>query len=209
MNNTFFDHPTEEDLERFLLHRLQEEELETVETHILACEACVTRLEDLETQIAATKMALAHFESNKKAPKTEPAAWKGWFTVQRLSWAGAAAVLAIGITLVSQFSRVPAQRPAEVALTAYRGVESGAAPLNRPLHIRLSTADLNDGPVNVEIVNGSGARVWTGSAAIRNQTLFVNVPAIRESGAHFLRVYAPSSGSGSGDLLREFAFQAK
>ena len=41
----YLDHPNEEALERFLRNEVQESELETIETHILACESCVTRLE--------------------------------------------------------------------------------------------------------------------------------------------------------------------
>jgi hypothetical protein len=49
---------TEEALERFLLHQSRDEELEVLESHILACESCVTRLEDLEVWLAVTKLAL-------------------------------------------------------------------------------------------------------------------------------------------------------
>ena len=58
----YLEHPTEEALERFLLHQSQEAEIEIVETHILACESCVERLEVLETHIAATKIALAELQ---------------------------------------------------------------------------------------------------------------------------------------------------
>ncbi len=58
IQNLDFYHPTEESLERFLLKHSQEEELAVVETHILACESCVARLESLEMNVAVMKLAL-------------------------------------------------------------------------------------------------------------------------------------------------------
>ena len=57
-----FEHPSEETLERFLLHQSQQAEIEAVETHILACPSCVARLEIMETHIAATKIALGELQ---------------------------------------------------------------------------------------------------------------------------------------------------
>src|SRR4051794_31244920 len=86
-------HPTEETLENFLLHRMQDEELEKTETHILACDSCVARLEAMEIQLEATKIALAEFhketvEKNFAAAKSPR--W-AWLKVPTLSLAGAGA----------------------------------------------------------------------------------------------------------------------
>ena len=62
------DHPAEEALERFLLHHSRQEELELLEIHILGCEACVNRLEKLEPEIAATKLALEHLLAYEPLP---------------------------------------------------------------------------------------------------------------------------------------------
>ncbi len=67
MQEPYIDHPTEEALERFLLHHSEEQELEIVETHILACESCVSRLESLESDIAASKLALRQFQAKHAA----------------------------------------------------------------------------------------------------------------------------------------------
>ena len=72
MNDCYRDHPDEEALERFILHKCSEEELEIVETHVLACESCVAQLETLELDITATKMALESWRrcrSTSKRPK--------------------------------------------------------------------------------------------------------------------------------------------
>ena len=65
MNEPFREHPSEEALERFLLNHSPEEELESVETHILVCGYCVEQLETLETQIAAARIALQALDAQK------------------------------------------------------------------------------------------------------------------------------------------------
>ena len=64
MEKLYQEHPTEEVLERFILNTSSEDELESVETHILACEHCVNQLETIETDIAATRLALQNVETN-------------------------------------------------------------------------------------------------------------------------------------------------
>lgn len=58
MPKTLHCHPTEEAMERFLLHQSREGELESLESHILGCEGCVDRLERMEPEIVETKLAL-------------------------------------------------------------------------------------------------------------------------------------------------------
>jgi anti-sigma factor RsiW len=198
MNDRYCDHPNEEALERFLLQQCSEEELEVVETHVLACESCVAQLEALELDIAATKMALENLEAKpqRKHMAKAAGAWKSWFTIPRLSLAGGAAVLACGAILLSV--------PHDVALTAYRGTETAIVSEWRPLQMHLNAADLNEGPVQVEVVDRLGSPVWKGASTVRNDSVDVHLPRIKQSGTHFLRLYNPQ-----GDLLREYAFQVK
>ena len=81
------EHPNEEALERFLLHRSGDEEIEVLETHILACESCITRLETLELQINDLTVALRAAEQERIAKQASPAKepWKSWFTLPTLS----------------------------------------------------------------------------------------------------------------------------
>jgi len=198
MNDCYRDHPDEEALERFILHKCSEEELEIVETHVLACESCVAQLETLELDIAATKMALESLEAmpQRKQAANAVSAWKSWFTIPRLSLASGAAALACGAIFLSV--------PHDVAMTAYRGTETTIVSEWRPLHMRLNAADLNEGPVKVELVDRLGSPVWKGSATVQHDAIDVHLPRITQSGTHYLRLYNPQ-----GDLLREFAFQVK
>jgi hypothetical protein len=210
MTNTKPDHPTEDELERYVLNRSREEELEGLETHILACESCVARLEDLELQISATKLALQEIQGEqlaKTASAPQPR-WTSWFTVPKLSFAGAAAAVALALIVVPAFLSHNASI-AQVSLSAFRGNEVSVAPAGHPLEMHLSTGDLNEGPVFVAVVDLHGSEVWRGRASVHHDQIDVVVPPIRGTGAHFLRLYAPIQTTSEPDLLREFAFRVE
>ncbi len=210
MQPTYLDHPTEEALERFVMNRSGEEELEIVETHILACESCVTRLESLEAAIADIKIAVTEMrrEAAQKERSASKVSWRTWFTVPKLSWAGAVAALALGIAVIPQFTHRVAP-VADVSLTAYRGLENPVVPAGERLHLHLNAADLPHGAITVQIVDGRGADVWKGAAEIRNDQVDVTVPSMAKAGTHYLRLYELGKNNSEGDLLREFAFQVK
>jgi hypothetical protein len=194
------EHPTEEALERFLLHQSQEPEIELVETHILACESCLDRLEALEMQIAATRIALAELQRDSRAKQvtTEKRSWRTWFGIGGLSLAGAAACVVLAIAVFT---------PAQVQLSAYRGTETSSVPQWRPLHLHLHAADIPDGSMAVQLVDNEGVEIWKGATAIVNQQADVHLPRLTKVGNYFLRLYAPAKGSVEGDLLREFPFR--
>ena len=216
MTDPYLDHPNEEALERFLRNEAQESELEIIETHILACESCVTRLEALEIDLAAVKIACRELQTERiQKEAVRSRSWRDWFTLPALSWAGAAAVLALGISAVPQFL------PRDVNLTASRGLETGmtlspcgtleaaVVPEGRPLDLHLKADDLPEGRVNLEIVNGLGKRVWQGAGVIRQQQANVVVPRITTAGAYFLRLYNPARAGSDPDVLREFRFEVR
>jgi hypothetical protein len=212
MQNSYLQHPTEETLERFLLHQSPEDELEVVETHILACDTCVARLEDLEIQITTMKTALGELQLQQAAAATAGAqsrSWKSWFTVPHIAWAGAAAAaLAAVLTITPQIAHRSA--PAvDVNLTAYRGLETLAVPERRSLHVHLNAADLPTGAVIVQLVDYSGAEVWRTAATVTQDRVNVSAPKISHPGPYFFRLYAAAPNGQQGELLREFSFQAK
>ena len=209
MQNLYTNHPAEEALERFLLHQCPDEELEVVETHILACDGCISRLEALETQIVATKIALEALEreSTVAVAARQHRPWKTWFTVPNLSWAGAAAaVVAAGLLVTPQLVRHSAPA-AEVTLSAYRGLETGVVPEGRPLHVHFNAPDLPQGPIAVQLVNETGEELWKGAGVVRQDKVEVTAPKIQHTGVYFFRLYAGTSQQG--ELLREFSFQVK
>jgi hypothetical protein len=208
MQNTKHGHPTEDELERYILNRSREEELEGLEIHILACESCVSRLEDLEFHINAIKLALqdTRREQLAKAALPQESSWKAWFTVPKLSLTGAVAAAALALIVVPAF--LPHRAPvAQVTLSAFRGEETSIVPAGHRLDVHLNTADLAEGAVLVAVVDIRGVELWKGSASIQRAQAEVMIPAFRERGAYFLRLYA--QGNSDSELLREFAFQVQ
>ena len=208
MQNSYLDnHPAEETLERFLLRQCSEPELETVETHVLACDLCVSRLETLETHIAAMKIALGELQREKAfAAAAEHGAWKRWFTVPNLSWAGAAAaVLGAALIITPELHR--SESPADVTLSTYRDLQTGVVPEGRPLHVHFNAQGLPDGPVTIQLVNETGTELWKGAGAIRQEKAEVSAPKIAEDGSYLFRLYAGTTQEG--ELLREYSFQVQ
>lgn len=209
MSRSYLDHPTEEALERFLLHHAQEDELDKVETHILACDACVSRLEELELQMAAAKLALQELSREPKPENAHERRFrKEWFTFRTLSWASAVAAVALTVTVAPRF--VSRSAPAaDVSLSANRGSDIPVVPLARPLHLHLSAQDIANGPVRVVMVDSNGSEVWRGAARAQHEQVEVSIPELKQAGEHYLRLYAAGRPKGEDDLLREFAFEVR
>lgn len=210
MQNSYLNHPAEEALERFLLHQCPEEELSTVETHVLACDDCVSRLEALETQIAATKIALEELERERTVAVAarQHRFWRSWFALPNLAWAGAAAaVVAAGLMITPQLAR-HSQPVAEVNLSASRGLDIPSVPQRQPLHVHFNALEIPQGPVTVQLVDETGTELWKSSAVVHQEQLEINAPKIANPGAYFFRLYGAGSGQ-QGELLREFSFQVK
>lgn len=193
MSGEHIKHPDEETLERFVMNRCREDELELVETHILGCDSCVARLETLEGEILDIKNgAELYLQSLQKQPKTR---WNfKFFAVPAFSMAAAAAAF-VCFTFLT---------PRDVNLAAYRGSEVTAVPQGHALRMHLNARDLSPGPVTVEVVNDQGTETWKGSSTVSGDQVKVEIPAIHNSGEYFVRLEDKQ-----GELLREFAIQPK
>lgn len=203
-NTSLLEHPAEEALERYLLHQSSESELETVETHFMACDNCVARLEQVEFQISATKLALQqlHLEKVAKSFARQEARRNSWLSVPKLSLAGGLAMVAVALSVLPGLHH-DAKPAVDVQLTAYRGVESRVVPKDRALHLTLNASGLAGDLASVTLVDSNGVEIWKDTAApIRNNLVTVNVPQIHSTGTHFFRLYQPGQLS---DQLREFS----
>lgn len=209
MVDPYFEHPAEDVLERYLLRQTAEEELETVESHILGCDSCVTRLENLELEIVAMRRALQELEARQESVAVAPAIesrWKRWLGVPALSFAGAAAAVALGIAFLPQLWQQPPA--ADFSLSAYRGMETIVVPENRPLHLTLNANDLPEGPAGITVVDSNGVPVWQGTGQITKHRISVTVPRIAQPGTHFVRLYSRNEGAPP-ELLREFLIDVR
>ena len=202
VNSSCSDHPHDETLERFLLGHCGGDEIEEIETHAMACESCVERLESLEQFIQAAKLALHAFQLDEKAKAANPVInrvnWFTWLTFPRLSFAGAAlATLTVAVFFVCS--------PREIDLVANRGDATVVAPQWRPLHLRLDAKDLAAGNAVVDIVDEQGRGVWKGNATVQNEAVDMNIGPLTVSGEYLVRI----SDSFDHELLREYSMQVK
>jgi hypothetical protein len=202
MRLSSLDHPSRDVLERFALSRCSEEELETVETHILACESCVCALETLEVEMAAMKLALEQIAAEQpqisSAAEAKPS-WRSWFTFPTLSWA-TAGLAACALCLFAFL-------PVSVELKAERGTHGhSVVPEWRQVRLTLLDEGLAPGLLRAEVVNQSGASVWTGTANSANGVATVHLPRMRDAGLYYARLYAAGPEH---DLLGEFRFEVK
>ena len=68
----------------------------------------------------------------------------------------------------------------------------------------MNARDLPAGPVTVEVVTDQGIETWKGTSTISGDQALVQIPAIRNSGQHLVRLEDKQ-----GNLLREYAIQPK
>jgi len=228
MTNSYLEHPSDEALERFILNRAGEQELEVIEPHILGCERCITGIEVLDCQITELKTALSNAEYERIKRETQPhrSLWRNWFTIPRVSWAGAACASLAGVLTVIPTASRPSNfgpphemvllsqsgsslcSPNEnaMSLVTCRSSEVVTIPRNGGrLNLDLNASDIPNGPVDVEIVHADGGGVWNGHASVNNERTHVSLPQISQPSTYFLRIYAPASGP-ERELLREFRF---
>jgi hypothetical protein len=199
MHHTSFDHLPVEVLERFALNTCSEEEVEMIETHILACESCVGALENLDLDIAATKLALADFATQGKTAEERQPKRRNWFSVPNLSWAGAA-LAACAFCLLAFV-------PVNVKLTAERGDEHvSVVPEWRKFNLNVDGETLPAGKLAAEVVNEKGASVWAGYANNLQGRVHIDGLRITHTGHFLARVY--NSGSDH-ELMAEYPFDVK
>jgi hypothetical protein len=207
----YLDHPEEEVLERFVLNRTGEEETEVVETHILACDSCVSRLEALEIEVAATKLALQEIRLKEAAADMaarQKAPGKSWFSLASFSLAAGAAALALALMIMPRMHKNGTSPIAAITLTASRGSDIPVVPKNIPLHVVMNADDIAEKPVDVQLVDANGKTLWTGSSVVQQSRAAVDLPKISEAGEHYVRLYAPVK-QGEPELLREFPIDVR
>ena len=203
MQRSYFDHPSTDALERFILHRCSEDELELVETHILACESCVGALENLEVEIASTKLALKQVGAQQSAPvlSAQPerkSFLQRWFSVPTLSWAGVA-LTACAFCLIAFL-------PANINLNADRDNATLVVPEWRSVHLHLHDGGLPLGALRAEVANDSGSILWSGAANNVQGDVELHMPRMTHVGVYYARLYTPWPEH---ELLNEFRFEVK
>ena len=231
MNSLCLEHVSEKLLERYLAQQGSESEVEVVETHLLVCDSCRGRLDELEDYRSVVRQGFALLASQPQKSKA-PGWFRGlpawglpsWSWSFRGSWprwsprdwllVPAAAMLALAALLVAPAMQREAMQheagPVDVSLTSERGeTQLVAAPQGRKLQLRLDSSGLPDGQVSVEIVDINGNAITEQQALAHSNHATVRVAHLA-IGVYYARIYSSKGGHLDSDrLLREFAFQVR
>ncbi len=207
-------HPSDDDFELYSLRRTSETDVAGIEEHLLVCEQCRNRLEEIDAYVAAMKQALVEVEPETAAHE-EPVekTWRSWLAaVPRPAWAAAAAVLALALVFIPE-SRAPRELHS-VQLETWRGAPDGmnsSVPAGQPLAI---TADVTgvtglSGYV-VEVADSAGDAVFTESYPAGGTKIELTLESGLASGQYWVRVYESAGQEGGrGELLREFGLRVE
>jgi hypothetical protein len=189
-------HLNDEEIERYSMESVSDDECARIEEHLLLCDSCRVRLSDCDEVVSAMRSAAADIRRQPEAPKQLilfPA---------RVAGIAAAAVLAVvlavvGGRVVGSGSSAP---PLAVALKATRGAAVPAkAPPGRALALALDLEGLPEFVAyRVSAVDSLGKPVWRGTAQRKDLHASATLHGT-PAGTYFVRLYSPS-----GELLREY-----
>lgn len=194
-------HGTSEQLELYVLGRLDPGDSEKLEDHFLVCEACRKQADQMHHFALGMREALREEPVRQEKPVTD---WLGWLRQPSFAFAmGFTLVLfmILGVVYSRSGSReiLPA---ASIQLSATRGEKTGT-PRAKQLDITLLDAPSGGGPYKVELVDGTGRNMWTGTGQPAAEGTRVTIPAASaEPADYFLRLYGPD-----GTLIHEYGLR--
>jgi hypothetical protein len=189
-------HASDERLELYALQRLSGWEVEGIEEHLLICQSCVRRLEEIGAFAHAMR---AELEARPAPAESRRLNWFGWLQPRfAITGALALALLALGIYRVGGGARlVPV---ASLELTSMRG-EMPTLGLAREIDLTFMDAPPAGGPFRAEVVDSSGTSVWSGTPQMGDKGPEARVHNRLSPGDYFVRLF-----SAKGQLLHEYGF---
>ena len=200
--NSITQHPTEDLLEQYIAGKLTKNAASLVSTHLFECDSCYERYEsELDFRSAFRNAASA-------TPVAEPAKESFWSRFALIPSPALVAAAALALVMMFVVPRWTGNNSAPVVaeLTAMRGGQAEkAVPAGRPVRLKLNTEGLQSQNLRVELVNASGAAVWSGTAAPENGLAEVVVNRPLQSGTYWVRLYSQHDS----DPLREYALNVK
>lgn len=213
MRRSSYDCLTEREVEQFVLNRLDEPVLSSVEEHLLVCGGCLERVEQEERFVDELKAASTRLEAEQKAGvgarEGSRSGVLAFFRPSR-TWA-AAGLMACTLLLAIVFmpGRDLATRSLDVALVLERSgglTETAVAPSGADLRLMMDLTELPPAErYRLELVDHQGRRLASGEAPRKDGWLAWS-PAKRLSrGSYWVRLM-PVSGD---ELLREFALRVE
>jgi hypothetical protein len=208
---TYQQHVLDDHLESYVMCRLQEEETEVLEDHLLFCASCQQRLTETQQRIAATRIAAKRVREETSRP--EPRGSLGNFFSNLIQvrpvWAMAAtAALAVVLVAPRLQQQPPSAAYQEVSLTAMRGGEAAFdAEHGRPLRLHLDIRDLAvPTGIQVTVVSAEGVLVWSSSRIDRpnEESLVVRLDSSLRAGQYWVRVVRTPD-----QILREYSLRLR
>lgn len=196
-------HLSEETLGECALGRLSKGEISSVFEHLLICDQCNERYEAEVTfrnnvRAAGSRGVNAQTSEKKRG-------WRDVFAIPRPAWAAVAALVIFAAFLpLLRDDHHPLQI---VELTAVRGGQTAAVPAQSLLELRLAATALEAGkPVQVQIVNESGAQVWRGTASPTGQWWQVQPGRQLAAGRYWVRVFDTAEAT---QPMREYSLELR
>lgn len=197
-------HVSEEILELYAMDRLGEPKLGEVEEHLLICERCQDRVEEIDGFVKVFRQAARHTGGvdEHEAASGEPSRLWAWLKPVWAATAAAAAVLVVVLVTPRQPDTLPAQSIELRAMRGERVVAEAAA--GRPLQLRLDVTGLDGGTRHrVELVSAEGNVVWKGAESAVSGALAIQTPPVA-AGAYWVRLLNPA-----GETEREFGLRVR
>jgi hypothetical protein len=172
-------HESEDRLELYALRRLPDSDVERIENHLLVCDACRDRLEEVSAFAFSMRATL----KDNPVIKSETRRF-AWLTPQ-LGMAGALAaiLLAVGIFWTSRDAHI--LPVASLQLTALRAGEIKSVPRARELDLAFTDASASS---RLDIVDAGGVTVWTGTLRSGAGRVEAKIGQVLSPGDYFARV---------------------
>lgn len=197
-------HGTEDQLELYAQGRLPEADLPVIEEHLMICNTCREKLDEIGDFALGMREALGTQAVPQTAYQT---GWMGWGLAslfRRPAFSMALAFVAL-LVVVGVFSngRTKFAPSASLQLTAMRGEMPSTVPA-RELDLTLSDGPREGGPFRIEVLNATGGSVWAGLAESGPAGVEFKLTQRLAQGDYFVRLY-----SVSGKMLREYGFRIR
>ena len=199
------DHLTAETIEKYSMGKLSLNECDYAEEHLLICESCQVALEEMDDYLIHMREAAQRLVSQPEPDSLWDRIRDGvrGFSIQPLPVAAALCAVAALVFVIPAFRTSVDDPPQQLALQTSRGEAAPQTVVrNRKIDLNLNLDGLAQfATYRVTIVDSNGTAVFTTNAPKQGAELAVTAPALNK-GAHFVRIYSPSS-----ELLREFLLQ--
>lgn len=203
-------HVEEESLELYAMKRLQAEEADQVEDHLLFCETCRVRLLETERYIAGFRLAARRLADEEEARRRQPAWRRLWDSLRPRRTLMALAAASLGLVLVVGLQREQPVSYLDVTLRTTRGLESTLAVASGRVHYRLhldaTGLTITEKSV-VTIVDGSGFEIRREPGRrIDSGEVVATVGRQLRRGTYWVRL---ASDADPARTLREFRFDVE